>query len=73
MENLYFLSVSDQDFDFIQLLKISFGLSSSEGNISLVVTEAEMTTGVTSATILSIVRDGAMAIVITFLTHYVIK
>ena len=65
------ISSWSQGFSLTQSLKISFGLSSSGGEMSLVVAKAGMSNGGTSSIILSMV--GTMTIITTFLTPYAIK
>ncbi|MDQ6722680.1 MAG: cation:proton antiporter [Thermoproteota archaeon] len=66
-----FISSWSQGFSPTQSLKISFGLSSSGGEVSLVVAKAGMSNGGTSSIILSMV--GTMTIITTFITPYAIK
>lgn len=64
-------SARAQGFDKLTSARAGFGLSSSGGELALVVAQAGATTGVTSAFLLPMI--GAMTIITTFMSPYVIK
>ena len=66
-----FLSSKSQGFSSITSMKASFGLSSSGGELALVVAKGGVDTGVTSAFLLPMI--GAMTIITTFISPYMIK
>ncbi|NOJ30354.1 MAG: cation:proton antiporter [Nitrososphaeraceae archaeon] len=66
-----FISAKSQGFDSLTSMKVAFGLSSSGGELALVVAKGGIDTGVTSAFILPMI--GAMTIITTFISPYMIK
>jgi monovalent cation:H+ antiporter-2, CPA2 family len=66
-----FLSAKSQRFSTSTSMKAAFGLSSSGGELALVVAKAGTDTGLTSAFLLPMI--GAMTIITTFISPYMIK
>jgi monovalent cation:H+ antiporter-2, CPA2 family len=66
-----FLSSKSQGFSSITSMKASFGLSSSGGELALVVAKGGVDTGLTSAFLLPMI--GTMTIITTFISPYMIK
>ncbi|HKO40781.1 MAG TPA: cation:proton antiporter, partial [Nitrososphaeraceae archaeon] len=66
-----FLSSKSQEFSSITSMKAAFGLSSSGGELALVVAKGGVDTGLTSAFLLPMI--GAMTIITTFISPYMIK
>ncbi len=66
-----FLSAKSQGFNSVTSMKASFGLSSSGGELALVVAKGGVDTGLTSAFLLPMI--GAMTIITTFISPYMIK
>jgi CPA2 family monovalent cation:H+ antiporter-2 len=66
-----FLSAKSQRFSSVTSMKASFGLSSSGGELALVVAKGGVDTGLTSAFLLPMI--GAMTIITTFISPYMIK
>ncbi len=66
-----FISSKSQGFNSLNSMKIAFGLSSSGGELALVVAKGGIDTGMTSAFILPMI--GAMTIITTFISPYMIK
>lgn len=66
-----FLSAKSQRFSSSTSMKASFGLSSSGGELALVVAKGGVDTGLTSAFLLPMI--GAMTIITTFISPYMIK
>ena len=66
-----FLSAKSQGFSSVTSMKASFGLSSSGGELALVVAKGGVDTGLTSAFLLPMI--GAMTIITTFISPYMIK
>jgi CPA2 family monovalent cation:H+ antiporter-2 len=66
-----FLSAQSQRFSISTSIKAAFGLSSSGGELALVVAKAGLDTGLTSAFLLPMI--GAMTIITTFISPYMIK
>ncbi|MDW0149036.1 MAG: cation:proton antiporter [Nitrososphaeraceae archaeon] len=66
-----FLSSKSQGFSSITSMKAAFGLSSSGGELALVVGKGGVDTGLTSAFLLPMI--GAMTIITTFISPYMIK
>jgi monovalent cation:H+ antiporter-2, CPA2 family len=66
-----FLSAKSQGFSSATSMKASFGLSSSGGELALVVAKGGVDTGLTSAFLLPMI--GAMTIITTFISPYMIK
>ena len=66
-----FLSSKSQRFSTSTSMKAAFGLSSSGGELALVVAKAGTDTGLTSAFLLPMI--GAMTIITTFISPYMIK
>ncbi|HEX5185512.1 MAG TPA: cation:proton antiporter [Nitrososphaeraceae archaeon] len=66
-----FLSAKSQRFSTSTSMKAAFGLSSSGGELALVVAKAGADTGLTSAFLLPMI--GAMTIITTFISPYMIK
>jgi CPA2 family monovalent cation:H+ antiporter-2 len=66
-----FVSAKSQGFSSIDSMKASFGLSSSGGELALVVAKGGVDTGLTSAFLLPMI--GAMTIITTFISPYMIK
>jgi len=66
-----FVSAKSQGFSSSTSMKASFGLSSSGGELALVVAKGGTDTGLTSAFLLPMI--GAMTIITTFISPYVIK
>jgi monovalent cation:H+ antiporter-2, CPA2 family len=66
-----FLSAKSQRFSSSTSMKAAFGLSSSGGELALVVAKAGTDTGLTSAFLLPMI--GAMTIITTFISPYMIK
>src|SRR5918993_3607909 len=66
-----FLSAKSQGFSSVTSMKASFGLSSSGGELALVVAKGGVDTGLTSAFLLPMI--GAMTIITTFISPYLIK
>ena len=66
-----FVSSKSQGFSSIDSMKASFGLSSSGGELALVVAKGGVDTGLTSAFLLPMI--GAMTIITTFISPYMIK
>ena len=64
-------SARAQGFDKLTSARAGFGLSSSGGELALVAAQAGAGTGVTSAFLLPMI--GAMTIITTFMSPYVIK
>jgi CPA2 family monovalent cation:H+ antiporter-2 len=66
-----FVSAKSQRFSSIDSMKAAFGLSSSGGELALVVAKGGVNTGLTSAFLLPMI--GAMTIITTFISPYMIK
>ncbi len=66
-----FLSSKSQGFSSITSMKAAFGLSSSGGELALVVAKGGVDTGLTSAFLLPMI--GVMTIITTFISPYMIK
>jgi CPA2 family monovalent cation:H+ antiporter-2 len=66
-----FISAKSQRFNSVTSLKAAFGLSSSGGELALVVAKGGVDTGLTSAFLLPMI--GAMTIITTFISPYMIK
>jgi CPA2 family monovalent cation:H+ antiporter-2 len=66
-----FLSAKSQGFSSTTSMKAAFGLSSSGGELALVVAKGGVDTGATSAFLLPMI--GAMTIITTFISPYMIK
>ena len=66
-----FISARAQGFSMLTALRTGFGLSSSGGELALVVAKGGTDIGVTSSFILPMV--GAMTVITTFITPYMIK
>jgi monovalent cation:H+ antiporter-2, CPA2 family len=66
-----FISARSQGFNSITSMKAGFGLSSSGGELALVVAKGGVDTGLTSAFLLPMI--GAMTIITTFISPYMIK
>ncbi|MGI9010580.1 MAG: cation:proton antiporter [Nitrososphaeraceae archaeon] len=66
-----FLSSKSQGFSSVTSTKAAFGLSSSGGELALVVAKGGVDTGLTSAFLLPMI--GAMTIITTFISPYMIK
>jgi CPA2 family monovalent cation:H+ antiporter-2 len=66
-----FISSKSQGFSSITSMKAAFGLSSSGGELALVVAKGGVDTGATSAFLLPMI--GAMTIITTFISPYMIK
>jgi monovalent cation:H+ antiporter-2, CPA2 family len=66
-----FLSSKSQGFSSVTSMKAAFGLSSSGGELALVVAKGGVDTGLTSAFLLPMI--GAMTIITTFISPYMIK
>ena len=66
-----FVSAKSQRFSSITAMKAAFGLSSSGGELALVVAKGGVDTGLTSAFLLPMI--GAMTIITTFISPYMIK
>lgn len=66
-----FLATKYQGFGRLTSLRAGFGLSSSGGELALVVAKGGTDVGVTSSFLLPMV--GAMTIITTFISPYVIK
>ena len=66
-----FLSSKSQGFSSITSMKAAFGLSSSGGELALVIAKGGVDTGLTSAFLLPMI--GAMTIITTFISPYMIK
>ena len=66
-----FLSAKSQGFSLTTSMKAAFGLSSSGGELALVVAKGGVDTGATSAFLLPMI--GAMTIITTFISPYMIK
>ena len=66
-----FVSSKSQGFSSITSMKAAFGLSSSGGELALVVAKGGVDTGLTSAFLLPMI--GAMTIITTFISPYMIK
>ena len=66
-----FVSSKSQGFSSIDSMKAAFGLSSSGGELALVVAKGGVDTGLTSAFLLPMI--GAMTIITTFISPYMIK
>ena len=66
-----FLSSKSQGFNSVTSMKAAFGLSSSGGELALVVAKGGVDTGLTSAFLLPMI--GAMTIITTFISPYMIK
>jgi CPA2 family monovalent cation:H+ antiporter-2 len=66
-----FLSSRSQGFSLTTSMKAAFGLSSSGGELALVVAKGGINTGATSAFLLPMI--GAMTIITTFISPYMIK
>jgi CPA2 family monovalent cation:H+ antiporter-2 len=66
-----FLSSKSQRFSSATSMKAAFGLSSSGGELALVVAKGGADTGLTSAFLLPMI--GAMTIITTFISPYMIK
>lgn len=66
-----YLSARSQDYDIQTSLKAAFGLSSSGGELALVVAKGGADVGTTSSFVLPMV--GTMTIITTFITPYLIK
>src|SRR6476469_11060965 len=66
-----FISARAQGFSTLTALRTGFGLSSSGGELALVVAKGGTDIGVTSSFILPMV--GAMTVITTFITPYMIK
>jgi K+:H+ antiporter len=66
-----FISSKSQGFSSTTSMKAAFGLSSSGGELALVVAKGGVDTGLTSAFLLPMI--GAMTIITTFISPYMIK
>ena len=66
-----YLSAKSQGYDTQTSLKAAFGLSSSGGELALVVAKGGADVGTTSSFVLPMV--GTMTIITTFITPYLIK
>ena len=66
-----FISARSQGFNSVNSMKAGFGLSSSGGELALVVAKGGVDTGLTSAFLLPMI--GAMTIITTFISPYMIK
>lgn len=66
-----FISAKSQGFSSVTSIKAAFGLSSSGGELALVVAKGGVDTGLTSAFLLPMI--GAMTIITTFISPYMIK
>ena len=66
-----FLSAKCQRFSSVTSMKAAFGLSSSGGELALVIAKGGVDTGLTSAFLLPMI--GAMTIITTFISPYMIK
>ena len=66
-----FISSKSQGFSSVTSMKAAFGLSSSGGELALVVAKGGVDTGLTSAFLLPMI--GAMTIITTFISPYMIK
>ncbi|MGH9981465.1 MAG: cation:proton antiporter, partial [Nitrososphaeraceae archaeon] len=66
-----FISAKSQRFSTLTSMKAAFGLSSSGGELALVVAKGGVDTGLTSAFLLPMI--GAMTIITTFISPYMIK
>jgi CPA2 family monovalent cation:H+ antiporter-2 len=66
-----FISARSQGFKSVTSMKAAFGLSSSGGELALVVAKGGVDTGLTSAFLLPMI--GAMTIITTFISPYMIK
>jgi CPA2 family monovalent cation:H+ antiporter-2 len=66
-----FVSTKSQRFSSVTSMKAAFGLSSSGGELALVVAKGGVNTGLTSAFLLPMI--GAMTIITTFISPYMIK
>jgi monovalent cation:H+ antiporter-2, CPA2 family len=66
-----FISAKSQRFSSLTSMKAAFGLSSSGGELALVVAKGGVDTGLTSAFLLPMI--GAMTIITTFISPYMIK
>jgi CPA2 family monovalent cation:H+ antiporter-2 len=66
-----FISSKSQGFSSATSMKSAFGLSSSGGELALVVAKGGVDTGLTSAFLLPMI--GAMTIITTFISPYMIK
>jgi CPA2 family monovalent cation:H+ antiporter-2 len=66
-----FISAKSQRFNSVTSMKAAFGLSSSGGELALVVAKGGVDTGLTSAFLLPMI--GAMTIITTFISPYMIK
>ena len=66
-----FVSAKSQGFSSVTSMKAAFGLSSSGGELALVVAKGGVDTGLTSAFLLPMI--GAMTIITTFISPYIIK
>jgi monovalent cation:H+ antiporter-2, CPA2 family len=66
-----FISAKSQGFNSVTSMKAGFGLSSSGGELALVVAKGGVDTGLTSAFLLPMI--GAMTIITTFISPYMIK
>jgi monovalent cation:H+ antiporter-2, CPA2 family len=66
-----YLAAKSQDFNKLTSLWAGFGLSSSGGELALVVAKGGVDVSVTSSFLLPMVR--AMTIITTFISHYIIK
>ena len=66
-----FVSAKSQRFSSVTSMKAAFGLSSSGGELALVVAKGGVDTGLTSAFLLPMI--GAMTIITTFISPYMIK
>jgi monovalent cation:H+ antiporter-2, CPA2 family len=66
-----FVSAKSQRYSSVTSMKASFGLSSSGGELALVVAKGGVDTGLTSAFLLPMI--GAMTIITTFISPYMIK
>jgi CPA2 family monovalent cation:H+ antiporter-2 len=66
-----FISSKSQGFSSTTSIKAAFGLSSSGGELALVVAKGGVDTGLTSAFLLPMI--GAMTIITTFISPYMIK
>jgi monovalent cation:H+ antiporter-2, CPA2 family len=66
-----FVSAKSQGFNSVTSMKAAFGLSSSGGELALVVAKGGVDTGLTSAFLLPMI--GAMTIITTFISPYMIK
>jgi CPA2 family monovalent cation:H+ antiporter-2 len=66
-----YLAAKSQGFDKLTSLRAGIGLSSSGGELALVVAKGGVDVGVTSSFLLPMV--GAMTIITTFISPYIIK